>query len=402
MEKLKALAIFSENRDSQSTYIAFANDKEYRYSFKDKSKSSIQALLENKFDLIIVEILHPVMSEIEFIDQIHGIDSDVPIIVVSSYFYDTKDIVFGNKIADFILKPLALEKLQQSHEKLKAPAVAEKAGEVAVTPAKIDDVIQESKKLSVLIEMSRSLNSITDFDLLLHRIIELAADALNSERATLFIVDKKRKELWSRTGIGIEKQDIRFPMDRGIAGEVVLSGEAQIIDDPYQHPKFNKDVDIKTGFKTRNILCLPMKNLNAEVIGVFQILNKKEGGFSKEDQFFLSSMAANTGIAIENALLHDELRKQLDEIKRAYDDLYIAQNQILKEARFATISELSGQIEEITGTNGAFSETVNEIKRQYPFDPNLKKLIDKVANYPKDLFSQIHKFLEEKKNSIFN
>ncbi|NUN09333.1 MAG: GAF domain-containing protein [Ignavibacteriaceae bacterium] len=402
MEKVKTLIIFSENRDTQSNYMAFANLHNLRFYFKDRSKTSIQMLLEQKFDLIIIEIMHPVMSEIEFVDQVHGVAKDVPIIVVSSFFYDTKDLVFGGKIADFILKPLSVEKLVESYEQIQTPQAEVEIPKSPFKETKIDDVLLESKKLSVLMEMSRSLNSITDFDLLLHHIIELAIGALDAERATLFILDKKRKELWSRTGIGIEKQEIRFPMDRGIAGEVVVSGQPQIIDDPYSHPKFNKDVDIKTGFKTRNILCLPMKNLGGEIIGAFQILNKKSGNFNKEDQLFLSSMAANTGIAIENALLNDELKRQLDEIKRSYDDLYIAQNQILKEARFASISEIAGHFDEISKKGTEFSDSIQEIKRQYNFDPNLKKLVEKAGEFSDLMIDGFKSFLEKKRNSIFN
>lgn len=406
MSGLSLLAVFSDNRETQSMYMGVGNAYGSKVMFKEKNKTSLAGLIEQNYDLIIVEIMQPVMSEIDFIDQVHGMANGTPIFVVSQFFYDTKDIVFGDKIADFILKPLSIEKLQASINSLLPGFIpAEQALEIAAAEPVVEqktttDASYEGKKLSVLLEISRSLNSIKNFDELLHRIIVLAADALNAERATLFILDRDRQELWSRSGIGLESSEIRFPMDKGIAGEVAMSGQVQIIDDPYSHPKFNKDFDVKTGFVTRNILCLPMKNFSDEVIGVFQILNKKEGDFNREDQNFLSAMAANTGIAIENALLQDELKKQLDDVKRSYDELYIAQNAILKETRLVTYTEIESIIRELDTDDGTTAKITKEIRRIYPFDPQLKKYLDQIDAGKSGLGGQLTALLEEKRQSL--
>ncbi len=410
MNPMKSVVVFPENRDTKSIYQSYANMTDSVLYFKDKNKSSLASLMEQDFDLYIMEIMQPVMSEIEFVDQVYSLVKPRPIIVISSYFYDTRDIVFGDKIQGFILKPFEHEKLAEAVAAI-APlpveeVVAPKAVEVqeAVVPeitAKVDQVVQESKKLSVLLEISRSLNSITDFDELLHRIIVLSADTLNAERATLFIVDKKKKQLWSRTGIGLEKQEIRIPIDSGIAGEVALQGEAQIIDDPYHHPKFNKDVDIKTGFTTRNILCMPMKNINGEVLGVFQILNKKDGQFTKADQVFLNAMAASTGIAIENALLRDQMKQQLKEIKESYDDLYIAQNQILKESRFSIFSEMSAYVRSVLQDNSQMTDPMKELKRLYAFDVQIKQSVGKIQDAYDTLLQRVNLYMDAKKEELF-
>lgn len=408
MSNLSLIAVFSDNRETESIYLGVANSSGAKVLFKEKNRTALESMLGLHFDALIVEITQPAMSEIDFVDQLSGLVPDAPIIVVSQFFYDTRDIVFGDKIADFILKPLNLDKIEESLAKI-APGftptghVAEIVHPNLPAETKVTNAAYEGKKLSVLLEMSRDLNSVKDFDDLLHRIIVLATDALNSERATLFIVDKKKKELWSRTGIGIEKQEIRFPMDRGIAGEVALSGEAQIIDEPYSHPKFNKEIDIKTGFVTRNILTLAMKNINGDVIGVFQILNKKEGSFTKEDQSFLSAMSVNTGIALENALLREELKKQLDDVKHAYDELYIAQNAILKETKIVTYSEIESIVRELTpgeGTGADTNKITREIRRIYPFDPQLKKYLDQIDTYKGGDYQELIAILEDKRKSL--
>lgn len=400
----KNVVVFSGNRETESIYLAFAAQGSHTLLFKEKNKTALQSLMEQKFDLIIMEVINPVMSEIEFVDQVYSASGGLPIVLVSSYFYDTKDIVFGTKIAEFILKPLKIEELIFVAGNILRvdEALAGVPKPVTKKETKIDEVLHESKKLSVLLEISRSLNSITDFELLLQHIIELAAETLAAERATLFIVDKKTKELWSRTGIGIKSKEIRFPMDRGIAGEVAMSGQVQIIDEPYQHPKFNKEVDLKTGFVTKSLLCLPMKNFQGEVIGVFQILNKKAGKFTKEDELFLSAMAGSTGIAIENALLHDELKKQLDEVKKSYEELYIAQNQILKEAKLSAVSELYGHLlkkEEMEKNSS--TDIIAEIKRLYKFDPQLNKFLDGLEGTDDAVIDSVKSYLDDLKGQLF-
>ncbi len=110
-------------------------------------------------------------------------------------------------------------------------------------------------------------------------------------------------------------------------------------------------------------------------------------------------MAANTGIAIENALLHDEMKKQLVEVKTSYDELYIAQNQILKEARFVTFAEVVGYIKDILSKNQVES-SIKEIKRLYKFDPQIKKMMESAQNAFQDVLLKIDHYLEEKRKEL--
>lgn len=401
MEKMEQILVFSDNSDSKSIYLGFGNSNEVAIFIKNKSKVSLQACLGQQYSLIIVELDLPVMSEIEFVDQVHSLFKPIPVIVISSYFFDTKEIVFGEKLADFITKPFDLDKLDESYKRLPSlQAHAAPKEETIPEPPKVDRVVYENKKLSVLLEISRSLNAIKDFDELLHHIVVLAADTISAERATLFIVDKQKKELWSRSGIGIGKQDIRFPITTGIAGEVATSGESQIISDPYKHPKFNKNFDIKTGFKTRNILCVPMKNMSGEIVGVFQILNKKESEFTKEDQLFIAGMAANTGIAIENALLNEMLKKQLQEVKESYDELYIAQNQILKESKMVVISEIGGTIQDMIQKEEKISKPIKELAKSHGSDPAVRSALEEIHRGYSETILNVAAFLKTKKDEI--
>jgi diguanylate cyclase (GGDEF)-like protein len=115
--------------------------------------------------------------------------------------------------------------------------------------------------------------------------------------------------MWAKIAQGVETVEIRFPVGVGIAGSVGKTGEIVNIPDAYQDPRFNPEFDRKTGYRTRSILCIPMKNLQGDVIGAIQVLNKKTGVFQPEDEALLAALAAQAAIAIDNADLYNKLHE---------------------------------------------------------------------------------------------
>ncbi len=162
-------------------------------------------------------------------------------------------------------------------------------------------------------EEVRILDSVQDLagelqlDVLLDRIMNIAADLLDAERSTLFMHDANSDELWSHVGLGIAAQEIRIPATAGIAGSVFTSGRAENIANPYADPRFNPEVDLRTGFRTRSILCMPIVNKNGECIGVTQVLNKRDGAFTIRDEQRLRAFTAQITVALENAKLFREV-----------------------------------------------------------------------------------------------
>jgi len=122
------------------------------------------------------------------------------------------------------------------------------------------------------------------------------------------MLDKARRELYSRFAMGL-KEEIRVPIDKGLVGHVFASGQLLNIPDAYQDPRFNPEIDKKTGYKTQSILSMPLHNKFHEVLGVFQVLNKKEGVFTGKDEELLSAVSLIAASAIENAQLYDEQKK---------------------------------------------------------------------------------------------
>ena len=113
---------------------------------------------------------------------------------------------------------------------------------------------------------------------LIERIVTTANQALNTERATLFFLDPFSNELWSKVAMGLESREIRISLNQGIAGWVARNSEIVNITDAYKDKRFDSSSDRHLGYKTRNILCGPLKNLDGQTIGVLQLINKKGGG----------------------------------------------------------------------------------------------------------------------------
>jgi serine/threonine-protein kinase len=154
-------------------------------------------------------------------------------------------------------------------------------------------------------EMSRQLMAVTDLNQLLYLLGETASRLANAELATIYLVDRARGEVRSKVKLGSDIGEICIPLGVGIAGTVAATGQMINLTDPYGDPRFNPDIDRRTGFKTRNLLTLPMIARSGEVIGVFQIVNKRRGTFGADDEEVLSSLAATAAVVIERARPRD-------------------------------------------------------------------------------------------------
>ena len=167
--------------------------------------------------------------------------------------------------------------------------------------------VTQLDKLSKLIEASKSVNSTLDLDKLLGLILDAAVTSTDADRGTVYLVDSIKQELWSKVFGGENMIEIRLPIGKGIAGAVAQLGETINIPDAYSDPRFNPEVDKRSGYRTRNILCMPMKNKDGTIIGVFQLLNKSDGPFTSDDEHFIDAFSAHASIAIENARLAQEM-----------------------------------------------------------------------------------------------
>ncbi len=171
-------------------------------------------------------------------------------------------------------------------------------------------------RLKILLEIIKAMSAETDFNRLLQLIMEETTRAMEADRSTLFLIDHERGELWSRIALGLQgKREIRFKSHLGIAGHVATTGEPLNIPEAYDDPRFNQEVDRQTGYRTKTILCVPVRNKAGTVVGALQVLNKWDGIFTPADEEMLDALASQAAIALENAKLYEDLRTAYGELK---------------------------------------------------------------------------------------
>ncbi len=168
--------------------------------------------------------------------------------------------------------------------------------------------------LEIIFSYAAKLNKERDIDELLILLSTMAKELVEAERCTVWLWDKQSGELYSRLADGTGS--LRIPDCSGLVGYAIQNNAEIICNDPYDDPRFNKEVDKKTGYLTRCILIVPMYGENGEIIGAFQVLNKVTGSllFDARDLERLQLTASFSGKALEASLLHDEIEKTQQEI----------------------------------------------------------------------------------------
>ncbi len=128
--------------------------------------------------------------------------------------------------------------------------------------------------------------------------VDNATRLLGAERSTLFLLDETTQELWSKIAQGLTITEIRMPRAAGIAGHVATTGEALNLPDAYECPHFNPEWDQHTGYLTRSVLCMPLHDPRGTIVGVIEVLNKRSGPFSAEDERVLAGLCSQAAILV--------------------------------------------------------------------------------------------------------
>lgn len=211
------------------------------------------------------------------------------------------------------------------------------------------------ERISLLFKMGILLSSETSMSSLLDLLLREAPTVMNAERATIFLADHETRELYSHVGVGLRHAEIRIPWESGIAGWVYSHGESLNIADPYNDSRFNKDVDPRTGFKTKNLLCVPLRAPAGPTLGVFQVLNKRAGIFTPTDMEVLEILASQAARAIEHAIEWDHLRQRASLLRQ--------ENVGLRKALQSRDS-----FDELVGNGPAMQELRSLIRKVAPTD----------------------------------
>ncbi len=191
---------------------------------------------------------------------------------------------------------------------------------------------REQEKLRALQDIGSALGSTLDLNELLEMVLDRMCEVMAADRSTLYLIDEGSGELSAKVKQGEDIHEIRLRIGEGLAGSVAKSGKSLNIKDAYLDPRFDAEWDRRTGYRTRSTLCVPMKNHHGRIIGVVQVLNRREGYFTTDDEAMLAALASQAAVSIENSRLFLsvvakniellEIQEQLEKKIRELDVLF--------------------------------------------------------------------------------
>jgi putative nucleotidyltransferase with HDIG domain len=195
----------------------------------------------------------------------------------------------------------------------------------AALVARLASLERQLARQETVLEITRSFASAPTLEQLLLRVAEQTCAAIGADRTTMFLVDDRAQQLWTKSTNALEIKEIRIPIGVGLAGHVAVTGGILNVRDCYAHTIWSKgmgpSIDQQTGYLTRTILVMPVKAGSGRIIGIFQILNKLRADgsgprrgetewpvFTDEDVEFMESIAASAAIAVQNAYLVEQTK----------------------------------------------------------------------------------------------
>ena len=193
-----------------------------------------------------------------------------------------------------------------------APTATAQTGGLEMRVRELEDQLRAVQAIST------ALGSPGGLDIIFREMVPQVSRLMEAERTTLFLYDFEKHEIWSKVAQGAEMHEFRLPVGAGIAGWVAEHREPVSIPDAYTDERFQKGWDQKTGFRTRSVAAVPMRDRQGELLGVLQVLNRRgEGVFGPEDVGLLGAIAHQAAYAVENARLYDQLLTRNRELEYA-------------------------------------------------------------------------------------
>ena len=241
-----------------------------------------------------------------------------------------------------------------------------------------DRLVQRIDRLRTTLQIASQLSTARETKPLLEMIAREAARLLDSERSSIFVWERDHHEVVASPALGYEGTLLRLPDNVGIVGECLQSGKAIVVDDAYRDARFNRQVDLKTGFKTRNLLCVPIVDAEGRRIGAFEAINKRHGSFTADDEESLAELGTQAAVALQNTREREHLvRRQKHLTEQITQDVSIVGASTAIVALRKTIERLAGTDLPvlILGESGTGKEVVAQSlhyqgpRRDNPFVP---------------------------------
>ena len=198
-------------------------------------------------------------------------------------------------------------------------------------------------RLKSTLEIASRLSQAEDAAPLLELIAQEATRLLNCDRSSIFLWNRERNEVEARPALGIRGASLRLPAGEGIVGETLKTGRAILVEDAYDDPRFNQEVDRRNGYRTRSLICVPLRDPDGKVIGAFQGINRHGvQPFTAEDEECLTLLGIQAAVALRHLQPKDLLHRSHSQLaERATKGITIVGESAAMTALRDTIRRLS-------------------------------------------------------------
>jgi signal transduction histidine kinase/DNA-binding response OmpR family regulator len=285
----------------------------YLISVARESGWITQLHAEDPPDVILLDAAASDPSEVETLSQTRSDGSSTPIIVVTSHPPSDKALAaFMAGAYEILRQPVTADELLPC-----VTRAVERRDVASASLRLVEEFKQQLSEQEVLMEVGRILNSTLNLPEVLDLVMLNVQDALRAKAGFLMLRDADTGELHYTVAHGKRGErakEVRLSRGEGLAGWVAEHGEAVVVNDTQHDPRFSRKVDEVAGFSVKAMACAPIA-IKGQTIGVVQVLQASGGGdFSPRDLTLLKAIAAQAGVAIENARLYGEVERQKAEL----------------------------------------------------------------------------------------
>lgn len=312
-------------------------------------------------DLVLLDLELPDMSGMDILRTAQEDENGIPVVLMTAYGSESTAVeAFRLGARDYIIKPFTTEQVIDVLDRTLTETRLRREKDHLM-----DSLQERVEEMTILSAVGKSVVSLMDLEELLNRIVEAGVYVTSAEEGFLLLVDPETSDLYLRAGKNLgnwEAQGLRLKVEDSLAGQVVKTGK------PMRRggKGTGRDFKVKTGYLVKSLLHVPLV-VKDKVVGVLSIDNQvSDVEFTEEDQYLLSTLADYAAISIENSTLYDELRKNMEDLKRS-------QQELIESSKLAAVGTLAAGVAHefnnllaaISGHTelGLISEDMDEIKQ---------------------------------------
>lgn len=266
---------------------------------------ALDLIRHEQFSAVICDIRMPGLSGMEVLRETRKISPDTPFIMITGFPHEYDQVIEAGA-KDFIKKPFKISELKIKLNRLLGERSLENDNQML-----LEKTTRLNDRLSSLLGMAKEFSMELDFDTLFPLVVKKVTEALGAERTSLYLIDWDKNEIWTK--VAEDFFEIRLTIGKGISGKVAATGEIINVADAWKLSFFDRSFDLKSNFRTRSVLCVPVSNRSGERIAVIQVINKIGiDHFDDDDVQVLTALSGFVAVALENSFLVEELENAFE------------------------------------------------------------------------------------------